>query len=54
MKKNIPLKPINTTEPQFNNREEFLKWRKKVLENYEQSIISYQKEMHLLFGHTEE
>lgn len=50
MKKNIQLKPIDTIELEFKDKEEFLKWREKIFENYEQSKISYQKEMQELFG----
>ena len=52
--KNIPLKAIDTTELDFKNKEEFLEWRKKILENYEQSKIDYKKEMNELFGYNEE
>lgn len=54
MKENIPLKAINTTELEFKDKTEFLKWRRKILENYEQSKIDYQKEMTRLFGYEEE
>ena len=54
MKKNIQLKPIDTIELEFKDKEEFLKWREKIFENYEQSKISYKKEMQELFGYKKE
>lgn len=54
MKKNIPFKAIDTKELDFKNKEEFLEWRKKILENYEQSKIDYKKEMNELFGYNKE
>lgn len=54
MKKNIPLKAIDTKELDFKNKEEFLEWRKKILKKYEQSKIDYEKEMNELFGYDKE
>ena len=54
MKKDIRLKPINTTELEFKDKDQFLKWREKILENYEQSKIDYKKEMNQLFGYNQE
>jgi hypothetical protein len=54
MKKNIPLKAIDTIELEFKNKTEFLEWRKKILENYEQSKIDYKEEMNKLFGYEKE
>ena len=54
MKKSIPLKAISTTELEFKDKTEFLEWRRKILENYEQSKIDYQKEMNKLFGYEED
>lgn len=53
MKREISLKPIDTTELEFKDREEFLKWREKIFDNYEQSKINYQKEMQELFGYNQ-
>lgn len=54
MKKGIQLKPINTIEPEFRDRSEFLRWREQILNDYEQSKIMYKKEMEQLFGYIEE
>lgn len=54
MKKNIPLKAIDTTELEFKDKTEFLEWRRKILENYEQSKIDYKEEMNKLFGYDKE
>ena len=54
MKKNINLKPIDTTELDLKDKEQFLKWREKILENYEQSKLDYQEEMKKLFGYDKE
>lgn len=54
MKKNIQFKSIGTTELNFKDKEEFLKWREQILENYEQSKLDYKEEMKQLFGYTEE
>ncbi len=54
MKKSIQLKPINTIEPEFRDRTEFLCWRQQILNDYEQSKIIYKKEMEQLFGYIEE
>lgn len=54
MKKNIQLKPIKTVELEFRDKEEFLEWRRKIFEDYEQSKLTYQKEMRTLLGYSEE
>ena len=54
MKKDIQLKPMDTTELEFKDKEQFLKWREKILENYEQSKLDYKEEMKKLFGYDEE
>ena len=54
MKKNTESKSTNITDLKFKDKEEFLKWREKILENYEQSKIDYQKEMSELFGYDDE
>lgn len=54
MKKSMQLKPINTIEPEFRDRSEFLRWREQILNEYEQSKIIYKKEMEQLFDYIEE
>lgn len=54
MKKDILLKPINTIELEFKDKDEFLEWRRKIFDNYEQSKLTYEQEMRTLFGYSEE
>jgi len=54
MKKNVQLKPINTTELEFKNQIDYLQWREQILIDYEKSKISYKKEMEQLFGYLKE
>lgn len=51
MGKKVPFKAIETTELDFKDKEEFLKWREKMFEIYEQSKIDYQEEINKLFGY---
>lgn len=54
MKRKIEYRRIHTIELEFKDRDEFLKWRKKILQNYEQNKIEYQNEMKELFGYVDE
>lgn len=50
MKKNAQKQKSYNIEAQFKSRDEFLKWRQKVLQNYEKSKNEYQLEVEYLFG----
>ncbi len=54
MKKKNPLKAIDTTELEFMDKKEYLEWRKKILNEYEQSKINYKEEMNKLFGYDDD
>lgn len=54
MKKKIRFEQIETIELNFKDKEEYLIWRNKILEEYEQSKIEYKKEMEQLFGENED
>lgn len=50
MKKNAPKYQTYNLDSHFKDKEDFLKWRQKVLENYEKSKNEYQLEVESLFG----
>lgn len=54
MRKKIRIEQTETIELKFKDKEEYLVWRHKILEQYEQSKIEYRKEMEQLFGEVTE
>ena len=47
------LKGIETIELKIKDRDEYLKWREKILQQYEISKVEYHNELNHLLGYDE-
>ncbi len=52
-KQSRKLKAIDTIELKIKDRDEYLKWREKILQQYEESKVEYQNELKHLLGYDE-